>query len=172
MYNKTEITKMPFYFDRYIYLVEESNLKNAFENSIQVLENLDIDFYRSLQGKKYAEGKWTVNEIFQHVADFERVFAFRTLLFARNFPESQNGIDENRLAMHSKANTRDIKEIIDDLIIARKSSWSLFSSFDAEDLQKTGINWESEMSVLAMGFLMVGHQNHHMKVIKELYWNL
>src|SRR5882724_5362062 len=32
---------------------------------------------------RYAEGKWSVQEILQHLIDSERVFAYRALRFAR-----------------------------------------------------------------------------------------
>jgi hypothetical protein len=80
---KSDINPIPDYYDRYINLVADVELSQAFDDSIWQLNNLDKDLLIKLDGKKYAPGKWTVKEIFQHVIDFERILAYRTLLFAR-----------------------------------------------------------------------------------------
>jgi hypothetical protein len=58
------------------------------------------------------------------------------------------------------------------LRITRLSTKALFESFDAETLQNTGVNWKYEISVLAMGFTIIGHQIHHLKIIEEKYYPL
>lgn len=49
---------------------------------------------------------------------------------------------------------------------------SLFKSFSDESLRRTGVSWDYEVSVLAMGFMMLGHQVHHFNVIEEKYYPL
>ena len=163
---------MPEYFDRSIDLVQEENLFDAFKHSLIVLENLDKEKLISLKGKTYMEGKWTVNEIFQHITDFERILSYRTMLFARGFLQAQMGFDENTIAKCSKAENRDMTDIIDELIAVRTSTIALFKTFDTEDYKKTGTNWKYDISVLAMGFNIIGHQIHHLKIINEKYFCL
>jgi len=78
---KSDINSMPEYFDRYINLVADVELSQAFDDSIAQLNKLDKNLLAKLDGKKYAPDKWTVKEIFQHVIDFERILSYRTLLF-------------------------------------------------------------------------------------------
>jgi len=33
-----------------------------------------------------------------------------------------------------------------------------------------GVSWEYEISILGMGFMIIGHQAHHLNVIEERYW--
>lgn len=163
---------MPEYFDRYINLVEEENLLESFENSIKFLENLDVNKLNLLEKKVYAEGKWTVNEIIQHITDIERLLVAGVLRFARGEKTYIIGFNEDEIAKNSKANHRNISMIINELISVRKSTFELYKTFDKEDFAKTGMNWKHEISVLAMGFNIIGHQIHHFNVIKEKYWNL
>ena len=169
---KSDIDPMPQYFDRYINLVADVELSQAFDDSIWQLNNLDKDLLIKLDGKKYAPGKWTVKEIFQHVIDFERILAYRTLLFARCEGSIPQGVDEKLLGAKMFADKRTIDNLIDELKIVRASTKSMFESFDDEMLQAVGTNWKYEISVLAMGFNIVGHQIHHLKIIEERYFPL
>ena len=169
---RSDINPMPEYFDRYINLVTDVELLQAFDDSINQLDSLDRNLLVNLEGKKYAPDKWTVNGIIQHVIDFERVFAYRALLFARKEGSPTQGVDESALAAAMNAERRTIDQLIDDLKIARLATKSLFTSFDDEMLLNTGICWKYEMSVFAVGFLAIGHQIHHLKVIEDKYYPL
>ncbi len=107
---------MPQYFDRYINLVAEVELSQAFADSVQQLNELDENFLTRLDGQKYAPDKWTVKEILQHVIDFERILSYRSLLFARQEGSVPQGVDENLLAAHMNAERRPLDELIDELL--------------------------------------------------------
>lgn len=163
---------MPEYFDRYINLNGDVELSEAFDASLAQLENLDVEKLERLGGKVYAPGKWTVKTIFQHLTDFERILGYRALLFARKDKNARQGVDENLLAETARADRRTIEEIIAELVCARRASKSLFAGFDDEMLRCTGTNWKYEISVLAMGFAIAGHQIHHLKIIEDRYFPL
>jgi hypothetical protein len=169
---RTELFPMPEYFDRYINLVEDVELNEAFQISLQQIKGLDLDLLNRIGTKTYAEGKWTIREILQHIADFERILSYRVLLFARQEKTVQPGFDENLLAKNSKANHKSIAGIIRELIAVRQSTIALYDSFDEETLLLTGINWEYEISVAGMGFNIIGHQVHHFNIIKTHYEQL
>lgn len=163
---------MPKYFDRYINLNGDVELLQAFDESLQKLENFDVEKLKKLDGKIYAPDKWTVKTIIQHLTDFERILCYRALLFARKDSNKRQGIDENLIAENANADSRTIEDIIAELKAVRLASKSLFAGFDDEMLMNTGINWKYEISVLAMGFAIVGHQIHHFNVIEERYFPL
>jgi len=167
---KSDINPMPEYFDRYINLVADVELSQAFDDSIGQLNELDRNLLTRLDGKKYESDKWTVKEIFQHTIDFERILSYRTLLFARREGSIPQGVDEKLLSANMNADKRPIDALIDELKIVRVSTKTMFDSFDDEMLQTGGTNWKYEISVLAMGFSIVGHQIHHLKIIEEKYY--
>jgi DinB superfamily len=169
---KSDINPLPEYFDRYINLSDDIELSEAFEKSLEQLNNLDKDKLAKLGDKIYAPGKWTAKEVFQHIIDWERILASRTLLFARLEVSIPQNIDENLLAANMSAEKRTIDELIEELKIARLSTKAMFESFDAEMLLSKGMNWKYEMSVLAMGFNIIGHQIHHLSVIEDKYFPL
>lgn len=160
---------MPQYFDYYINLVADVELSQAFADSIQQLNELNKDILTSLEGRSYGPDKWTVKGILQHIIDFERILSYRALLFARNEGSVPQSVDEKLLGANMNADDRSIDELIDELKILRASTKFMFASFNSEMLQNKGTNWKYEISVLALGFSIVGHQIHHLKIIEEKY---
>jgi hypothetical protein len=169
---RSDIKTMPQYFEKYINLVGDLELSQAFDESVKQLDRLDRNLLARLDGKRYAPGKWTTKETLQHVIDWERILSFRTLLFARKEGSIPQGVDGDLLAANMKADQHTIDSLVDELKITRLSTKALFESFDDEALQNTGTNWKYEISVLAMGFTIIGHQIHHLKIIEEKYYPL
>ena len=118
---------------------------------------------------RYARGKWTIQEMLQHLVDTERVFAYRALCFARQDKTSLPSFDENSYALHSGAGRRDWNDLIDEFKALRRSTEIMFRSFNKKQLQTEGIANQHSVSVLAMGFIIAGHVNHHLRILKERY---
>ena len=169
---RSHINSMPQYYDHYINLVADVELSEAFDQSIKQLNELDRDLLTRLADQMYAPDKWTVKEILQHVIDWERILSYRSLLFARSVGSNPQDIDQHLLAKNSLAKARTIDALIDELKALRLTTKRLYESFDDPVLLNTGISWKYETSVLAMGFMMIGHQIHHLKVIEEKYFPL
>lgn len=169
---KSDINPMPEYFEKYINQVDDAELSQAFDRSIQQLERLDKSLLTMLDGRTYAPGKWTIKEIFQHLIDWERILSYRALLYARNKGSVAQGIDGDLFTANMNAERRAVEELIDELKTVRRSTEAMFESFDEGILLNTGICWKYEMSVLAMGFTIIGHQIHHLKIVEENYFPL
>ncbi len=141
------------------------NLEDSIRQALLLLEDLSEEkqYYR------YDDGKWTIKELIQHIIDTERVFAYRTLAFARNDATSLPGFDENDYVLHSNSNLRPYHDLILELKTVRTSSILLFKSLDNSDLEKTGVASGKLISVKALGYITSGHLLHHLKIIKERY---
>lgn len=168
--NKNDIQPMPEFFDRYINLVEEDNLLDALYKSQYVIEHLDLDILHKIDRQIYAPNKWTIHDIFQHIIDNERIQSYRALWFARGATTDElPGYDEDFFASHANTTNRSLNEIIDELSVLRTSTIQLFQSFEPSVLKNIGICFNKKVPVLALGFMMVGHQIHHLNVINEKY---
>lgn len=118
---------------------------------------------------RYAKGKWTIKELVQHMLDAERIFAYRALCFARKDKTALPGFDENDYANNAKAKKRHWKELIEELKLVRVANEIMFRSFDKSQLQSAGTANNNQISVNAIGFIMVGHTTHHMNIMRERY---
>jgi hypothetical protein len=166
---RSDIKQMPEYFGKYIQLVNDIELDDAFQNNLNKLSSLDHAQLDALGSTVYEPGKWTVKDIFQHIIDTERVMTYRTLRYARRDGVVPQGYDQDLFAKNANAGERSLSEILEELAALHHCSRLLFRSFSKTTLQATGINWKKEMSVLAMGFLVTGHFIHHMNIIGEKY---
>lgn len=117
----------------------------------------------------YAAGKWTINEVIQHVLDTERIFNYRALRFARNDKTELPGFEQDDFVPFSGGSERSKEELINDYVAVRNASISLFRSFSTSMLQYMGNASGSPMSTRAAGFIIVGHQKHHLEVIRQRY---
>lgn len=169
---RSEINPMPQFFDRYISQVEDIDIIEALDkyNNLETL--LDKKELEKIGDKVYASGKWTIKELVQHMTDNERVQAYRALRIARNDKTPLPGYDENLFAANVQPSDRDLDELLEEFAIVRRSNIMLFENFNDEVQQRSGLCNNVIIQVLALGFVLVGHQLHHSKIIKERYYSL
>ncbi len=166
---RPNLSRIPNWFHNYVNQVPEKDLMEAMKKQTPLF----VSFFESLPAAKrdyrYAKGKWTIKEMLQHIIDAERVFAYRGLCIARQDKTSLPGFDENDYADNAKADKRNWDDMMEEFKAVRRSSEILFGSFDEEQLETTGTANNNPIYVLAMGYVLVGHVNHHLNILKERY---
>ena len=157
------------YYENYIKLVPEQNIVKGL---IQQKEEM-LHFFKGIPVFKhefrYAEGKWTIKDIILHLIDAERIFAYRALRFARNDKTDLPGFEENDYVDEASANSRSIMDLLTELSAVRHATLLLFKSFNDYKLLRIGTANNNQMSVRALGFIIIGHQNHHQRIFEERY---
>ena len=169
---KSDILSMPDYFYTYTNLVEDEDLKFCLNKYLNTILKINVSELDALGDKVYAPHKWTVKDIIQHVIDTERIMTYRALRFARNDKKELPGFDEEFFARNTTADKRTINDLLDEFAIVRKGSIALFNNFNDEMLSTIGKANEREISPLALGFVITGHQIHHFNIIRERYLSL
>ncbi len=160
---------MPNFFDRYILQTEEDlSLSESLENTKDVFRVLKEDLVK-FQDFRYQPDKWTPKDILQHVIDNERIMAYRALSLARGESQRLIGYDENEYAKNFSTFNRTVESLLEEFDSVRNSSITLFNSFDEKMFKREGVCFETKITPLALGFVIVGHANHHLKVFKERY---
>ncbi len=157
------------YFSTYIKRVDNvilyEELEICLHDFIRFVQNIPMDKF----DYRYAKGKWTIKEIIQHIIDTERIFSYRALRISRNDKTPLSGFDENEYVDNSNGNTRSLQDLLTEMAVVRQSTLSLFKSFSAEQLLKIGTASNNQISVRAIGFIIIGHQKHHQKIFEERY---
>ncbi len=154
---------------------------NAVSNEYSLIEELEVSVHRFIKfvqeipmdkfDYRYAEGKWTIKDIIQHLIDSERIFSYRALRIARNDQTPLPGFEENDYADVAHANTRNLQSLLTEFATLRQSNIFLFKSFSDEELKRRGVASGNAISARALGFIIIGHQNHHQRIFQERYLN-
>lgn len=169
MLTQLEKTEFHPYYGTYI---SKAEYPDIVEGLVQSKKEF-VDFVNKIPEEKlqyaYADGKWTIAEVLQHLIDTERIFAYRALRFARNDKTPLMGFEQDDYAPNSNANNFSRQELISDFEAVRSASVTLFKGFTAEMLQRIGEASGSPMSARAVGYILAGHQRHHFDVIRERY---
>lgn len=168
-----DIQVVPDYFLGYIGLVPDHlSIKEAFKTYGHSYLCDQFEHYEKLGNQVYAPGKWTIKETLMHIIDTERIFAYRALRIARGDKSPLAGFEQDGYVTASKANDRSISSILEEFKVVRSSSEILFDFMNEEELQRTGIASDMEVSALALGFMTLGHMIHHQNIVVERYYPL
>jgi uncharacterized damage-inducible protein DinB len=166
---KPELSTIPSFYHTYVNRVEEDDILLALQNSN---EKTTLIFHSVPDEKwpfRYAEGKWSVMEMVQHMIDTERIFAYRALCIARGEKASLPGFDENAYAAVSGADSRTKASLLEEWSVVRQATILLFQSFTYEQLKSRGTANNNPVSVDAIGFIAAGHALHHLHILQERY---
>jgi len=144
---------------------EYSTFNATYIKALDNVENIPLDKF----DYRYAEGKWTIKDIIQHIIDTERIFGYRALRISRNDQTPLPGFEENDYVKNTNANSRSVQELLSEFSAVRHSTLYLFKSFSKEQLTRMGTASNHPISVRAIGFLNIGHLIHHQKVFEERY---
>ena len=157
------------YFQGYISLAPDLSLEEALSNGLEQ----SAAFYASIPEDKleyrYAEGKWSVKEIIQHLIDSERMFCFRALSFARSENANLPGFDENEFTANSNADKKSLDSLLEEYKAVRAATIHMFRGMEEATLKSTGMANGNTLSTRAAGFLICGHEIHHRNIITERY---
>jgi DinB superfamily len=159
----------PAYFKRYISKVPEMDFQQLLPQSgdtiLQFLKGLPADKW----DYRYAPGKWTIKELVVHLIDTERIMAYRALRISRGDKTLLPGFEENEYVPFSKAADRSPASILAEYEAVRNASTHLFSNFDDSHLNQVGNVSGNGFTPRALGFVIIGHERHHLEVLKERY---
>ena len=168
MIPKSAIIKAETY-QGYLDMVKEDNFREAIKkNTRQFLKLLD-SIPRKKYDYAYAEGKWTLRELLQHIIDCERVFAYRALRLGRMDATPLASFDEVAWGKTSGGAYRGWKDLVAEFEAVRDGTEYLFDSFSDEQLQFIGEANGRPLNAFTIAFVLTGHVAHHIHLIRERY---
>lgn len=157
------------YYENYLKLIKGDDILRILNEQNKSTQDILNSFSEHRGNYRYADGKWTVKEVVGHLLDTERIFAYRALCIARGEKKSLPGFNQDDYVSEGNFNRRELFEITYEYRLLRESNLLLFRSFTPEMLKLKGFANESSVSVLAILFIIAGHEKHHMNVLKEKY---
>ncbi|MGE0454636.1 MAG: DinB family protein [Vicinamibacteria bacterium] len=166
---RPESSEYASYYGGYVDRVPEADVLAALERQPDELRSLCARFAGERERFRYAPGKWSVREVFGHLADSERVFGYRAFCFARAERAPLPSFDENEYAAASGADQRPLAEIVEELALLRAANLAFLRRLDAAGWDRVGTASQNPISVRALAYVMAGHPRHHAAVLQERY---
>jgi len=155
------------YAGRYVNLVGSDPILDILERQ----KNESYELFSSLADKAmyaYAEGKWTIKQIVGHMADTERIFAYRSLVFSHE-SITLPGFDQDVYMKQATFNSRPLEDLANELKTVRECSLFLFRNMTDAQSKQTGIASGSPFSPRAYAYMIAGHEQHHWNILRERY---
>lgn len=157
------------FYHKYINYTQGDSVQAIIANHSKAIH----DFYNSLPEEKadyaYAEGKWTIKQVLQHVIDAERIFTYRALRIARKDTTPLPGFDENAYADNDGSKNRTFQSLKEEFNALRTATDLLLANFSAEQLAETGTASGKSITTNALCFITYGHLLHHKAITEERY---
>ena len=110
------------YYGRYIDKVPEGDLLRTLEDQARETQRLLAGLSDAKALHRYAAGKWSIKEVIGHVADTERVYAYRALRFARADATALPGFDEKAWVPAGSFDARSLADLAGELDAVRRAA--------------------------------------------------
>lgn len=153
----------PYYFE----LAKHRTLKSIFE------KNPTIEILQSISEEKakfrYHPDKWSIKQVVGHIADHERIKMFRAFQLSRNESCQLWGYDQDALVKNSRFEELSLQYLLSDFLNVRKASISFVNSLSQDQLQRSGMARQHEVTLEEFLRSIIGHEIHHINIIQEKY---
>ena len=153
----------------YVANVPEDDILSAIEEQSSVTQKLLASLDEKKAAYRYAESKWSVKEVLGHVIDSERIFAYRALAIARGETQPLPGFEEGEYVRNANFDAWKLGDLSEHYALVRRSTIVLFRNFPEEAWERTGTASGYPITARAIAWIIVGHERHHVKVLRERY---
>jgi uncharacterized damage-inducible protein DinB len=160
------------YYQQYIDLCKKDvSIINQLKENLKANSHFFLSLTEEQLQHSYVQGKWTIKDILQHIIDVERVFLYRAMCFARGEKRAIPFIDENEFAKTAAASKISIKKLLAEYKATRLATIAFIKNQNASSQKRMGYASNTPMSARACMWVICGHEQHHVNVIKQKYIN-
>ena len=156
-------------YNGYIALIKENDFREAIKKNTKQFRKLIEAVPRKKYDHAYAEGKWTIRQMLQHIIDAERVFTFRAVHLSRKDATPLPSFDENHWAANDGGAGRRWKDLLDEFRALRESTELLYDALSDDQLRFAGTVRSKPLNAFTIGYIIPGHVAHHIRILEERY---
>ena len=170
MKHKPDTNEYAAFYETYVSLVPDVDI-------VATLEAQRLQMMQLLAGRserdgnfRYAPGKWTVKDVIGHLADSERIFAYRALRIARGDATPLSGFEQDDYVREAGAGSRQLRDLAEEFAAVRDATVALYRSLSDTARKRRGSANKNEVTVRALAFLIAGHELHHRNILEQRYF--
>jgi hypothetical protein len=169
MLTKPQANEHSPYFSRYIDLVPDGDLMRTLEEQHRVTQKMLAPLSAEKAKYRYADGKWSVTEVVGHLADTERIFAYRALRFARGDTTPLPGYNEVAYTPAGQFDARSLGDVLGEFTAVRGATIALLRGLPDDSFTRSGHADGKPCSVRALAYIIAGHELHHVNLFQTRY---
>ena len=167
--HRPDVKDAPYWYPYFFDLATGDDLITALEHNRQEMQQLIHSIPASAADNRYAADKWSIKQVFIHVADDERYYAYKSFCYSRQIAVHLEVPAGAGYANDLNAANRTLADIAAELLTIREATISLFRSMTDEMLDFKGFPGEHIYTARSLGWMVVGHSIHHYNIIREKY---
>jgi len=155
------------YYAQYINLVPDGDIVAILDGQMDATAAL-LTSYTPVQAQWHpAPGEWSAAEIVGHLADTERVFAYRVLRIARADPVPWTSAELEGYIAAADCNRLSVSVLMADYTAVRAATVTLLRGLnDASWARRAPDGWTC-CSVRALAYIIAGHELHHRESLHQ-----
>ena len=157
------------YYQRYIDLATEDDVVAALDAQSHETATLLGGISEQQASHRYEPDKWTVKQLVGHIADSERIFAYRALCIGRGDTTPLPGFDQEPYVVNAASDDRPITELAEEVATVRKANVMMLRALPEEAWSRIGTASDNSITVRAVAFIILGHERHHLRILRGRY---
>ena len=150
-----------------MWLVPEDEVLGAMKAELTHTLDLLRDVPDDVALLRHPPYTWSIKEVVGHVTDAERIFGYRALRFARGDSSPLPSFDENSYVKVAMLDRLPLSDLLEEFELVRRSHLSLFANLAEADWSRHGVASGAQVSVRALAYIIVGHQRHHVAILRQ-----
>lgn len=118
---------------------------------------------------RYEPGKWSIKDVLGHLADSERIFGMRATCIARGETAELPGFEQEEYVSEGDFGARTLDSLLREIEQLRGANVEMFSGLTDDRWDRMGTANGAPISVRALAWILAGHLEHHLVVLREHY---
>ncbi|HVT05064.1 MAG TPA: DinB family protein [Thermoanaerobaculia bacterium] len=167
--NRPDPSEYAPYYETYVSLIKSDDIESVLRAQLTDMKSLIGSAVGDKETFRYAPEKWSVRQLVGHVTDSERIFGYRALALGRGETAALPAFDETLYMANSPFAGITLTEIWSELESLRQANILMVHKFRPEDWARVGVANNNRASTRAITYVLAGHAQHHMNVLKERY---
>ncbi len=123
----------------------------------------------SKAGYRYAPGKWTVREVVGHLTDANLIFLYRLVCIARGEQNALPGFEENDYVANAMFDSLPWRSVLEAYRGVSLAASGLLAGIHGAAWDRSGCANGVRMKPREMLWVLIGHERHHIRTLKERY---
>lgn len=157
------------FYKGYIDRVSGKDLRDISTEQENFISAVFGDLSPADASKSYQPGKWSFNQVLGHVLDTEKIMHFRALCISRGEKAPLPGFDQDLYVKSAGFESLSPQKILASFLLHRQLVWEFIEEISLDQWNFEGIVRDQTMAFSALVYIIFGHMEHHVELLRRHY---